>query len=122
MRSIALSALAVALTLAACATTPRQQCEAPYRAELRNTTFHIRETEMLLRRGFGLVPARNEIGLHYCLRPTGSAYLCRAEDGEPMFDRRPINRVAEQAKLDALRAEARRLTAAIADCQAAYPE
>lgn len=122
MRKFAIIALATSLVLAACATTPRQQCEAPYRAELRNVEAEIRDTQLALRRGFVLVPARFEFGLHYCVRPSGSVYLCRAEDGEPMYDKRPINRRAEQAKLSALIEEAARLKAGIAACQAKFPE
>jgi hypothetical protein len=122
MRSIAVVALALPLLLAACATTPRQKCEAPYRAELRNVEMDIRDTRQALQRGFALVPARFSFGLHHCLRPSGSVYLCTEDDGEPMYDKRPINRRAEQAKLTALDSEAERLKAAIGACRARYPE
>jgi hypothetical protein len=122
MRSLAVFILALPLALAACAVTPRQQCEAPYRAELRNVDVDLRETRLILRRGYNLVPARDTFGLKYCLRPTGTAYPCQPEEGEAVYDKRPINRRAEQAKLDALHSEAVRLTRAIAACQAQYPE
>lgn len=122
MRMFAVVALAVPLLLAACELTPRQQCEAPYRAELRNVEAEIRDTQLALRRGFVLVPARFSIGLHHCVRPSGMVYLCTADDGEPMYDKRPINRRAEQAKLAALIDETARIKAGIAACQAKYPE
>lgn len=122
MHRIALFTLALPLFVAACATTPRQQCEAPYRAELRTVTEEMRQTETVLRRGYALAPARFEFGLHFCIRPSGTVYLCTADDGEPMYDKRPISRRAEAAKLAALEEEAARLRSAIADCQAQYPE
>lgn len=122
MRFVTIALIAAPLILAACVSTPRQQCEAPYRAELRNVVADIRDTERTLARGFRLVPARFEVGLHYCLRPSGAVYLCRAEDGESMYDKRAINRRAELAKLAALKDEARELNAGIAACQARYPE
>jgi len=122
MRLSAVIALAVPLLLAACAITPRQQCEAPYRAELRNVEAEITDTRLALRRGFVLVPARFSIGLNYCLRPSGAVYLCTAKDGEPMYDKRPISQRAEQAKLAALIDEAARLKAEIAECRLKFPE
>lgn len=122
MRSVTLALIAVPLVLAACALTPRQQCEAPYRAELRGVAAEIRDTEITLARGFRLVPARFDSGLHYCLRPSGSVFLCRAEDGKAMYDKMPVNRRAEQAKLASLKGQARELEAGIAACRAQYPE
>lgn len=122
MRVIALTTLAATLILTACATTPRQKCESPYRAELRTVTADMRETRRAVQRGYRLVPAKFDIGLHHCLRPSGATYLCTADDGEPMYDKRPINRAAEQAKLRVLSQEAARLEAAIGQCQAQYPE
>lgn len=122
MRMIALAPLAGLLALAACATTPRQQCEAPYRAELRTVNAELRDTQRAVSRGYRLVPARFSVGLHHCLRPSGATYLCTADEGEPMYDKQPINRRAERAKLSALRSEARRLNAAIGQCRARYPE
>jgi hypothetical protein len=122
MRMFALSATAVALLLAGCETTPRQQCQAPYRAELRTAMAELRETETDLRRGYTLTPARDDFGMHYCLMPTGAPRLCTVEDGEPMYDKRPINRAAERAKLAALKGEVQRLNAALARCAAEYPE
>lgn len=122
MRSIVLVALAAPFLVAACATTPLQKCEAPYRAELRTVTEEMRRTELLLRRGYDLVPARFEFGVHHCIRPSGMVYVCTARDGEPMYDKRPINRPAERAKLSALAAEADRLKAGLAACRARYPQ
>lgn len=122
MRSVAFLALALPLALAACAVTPRQQCEAPYRSDLRNVEFDLRETKLILRRGYDLIPARDTFGLKYCLRPTGTAYLCQPEEGEAAYDKRPISRRAEEAKLAALHSEVVRLNRAIAACQAQYPE
>lgn len=122
MRSVTLALIAVPLVLAACALTPRQQCEAPYRAELRSVAAEIRDSEITLARGFRLVPARFDVGLHYCLRPSGSVYLCRAEDGEPMYDKRAINRRAELAKLASLKDQAQELESGIAACRAQFPE
>jgi len=123
MRNIALAALTVPLLLAACATTPRQQCEAPYRADLRTVLEETSSTSRALALGYRLVPATTSIGVHYCMAPTGRAVLCiNNEDDEPLYDKRPINRFAEQAKLDALNAERKRLESAIAQCAAQYPE
>ena len=122
MRPIALAVMAIPLVLAACELTPRQQCEAPFRAELRTVEAEIRDTREVLRRGFRLVPARFEHGIHYCVEPSGFVSLCTADDGEPMFDKRPISRAAEQAKLATLQAERGRLNAALARCAAQFPE
>ncbi len=122
MRPIALAVLVVPLVAAGCELTPRQQCEAPFRADLRTVEAELRDTRETLQRGFRLVPASSEIGLHHCVRPSGFVSLCTVEDGEPMFDKRPINRVAEQAKLDALDSERARLTASIAQCAVQFPE
>jgi hypothetical protein len=122
MRAIALTALALPLVLAACATTPLGKCQAPYRSQLRNVQQDARETQRRLARGYRLVPARTTFGLHYCMDAFGNARICRAEEGEPLYDKRPINRAAEQAKLDALAQEEKRLNAALAECAARYPE
>lgn len=108
--------------VAACAMTPRQQCEAPYRADLRAVEADLRDTTQTLSRGFRLVPARFEIGRHYCVTRAGFVRPCRADDDLPMYDKRPINRAAETAKLEALEAERARLEAAIAGCGVRYPE
>ena len=122
MRLFALAMIVVPLVLAGCALTPRQQCQAPYRAELRTVDAEIRDTRQSLQRGFRLVPARWEHGLHYCESLSGFVSLCTADDGEPMFDKRPISRAAEQAKLNALLGERTRLHAALARCAAQFPE
>ena len=78
-------------------------------------------------------PRRSTGGTGWCRRGSstgctivshrpGSCSLCTADDGEPMYDKRPINRAAETAKLAALQAEQKRLDAAIAACRAHYPE
>ncbi len=115
-------ALLVLPLLAACATTPRQQCEALHRAELRTVDAELHDTAEALGRGYRLVPARFEFGVHHCVSRTGFVSLCTAEDGLPMYDKRPISRAAETAKLAALQAEQKRLEAAIAACRAQYPE
>lgn len=122
MRPIALAVMAIPLVLAACELTPRQQCEAPFRSELRTVEAEIRDTRQTLQRGFRLVPARFEHGIHYCVSPSGFVGICTADEGEPMFDKRPINRVAERAKLTALQAERGRLNAALARCATQFPE
>lgn len=122
MRRFALAALAFPLVLAACELTPRQQCEIPLRAELRTVDSEIFDTRETLQRGFRLVPAVFEHGLHYCIGPAGFVSLCTADDGEPMYDKRPINRAAEQAKLATLLAERERLRTALARCAAQFPE
>jgi len=122
MRLPVLATVAMSVVLAGCAFTPRQKCEAPYRAELRNVADDIGRTKMALARGFVLVPARNDFGLHYCLLPSGSVRLCTADEGEPMYDKRPINQAAEQAKLAVLQSEISRLESEISACQALYPE
>lgn len=122
MRRFSLAALALSVVLAACALTPRQQCEAPYQAELRTVETEIRSTELNLRRGFTLVPARWPYGVHYCLTATDRVTLCTAADELPMYDKQPINRVAEMAKLRALLSERRRLAAAIQQCAVQFPE
>ena len=108
--------------LAACATTPRAQCEATYRNQLANVRADIRETELALRRGFRLVPAGTDFGLHFCVSPGGIVTPCFNEEDEPMYDKRPVNRRAETAKLDVLRAEQSRLRAGLAKCATLYPE
>lgn len=120
MRYRALAILAVPLFAAACATTPRGQCEAPHRAQLRVVTAEISTTQADIHRGFRLVPAQWAFGHHYCLDPFGAARLCTAADNEPMYDRREINRAAERAKLAALVREQQRLTAALAACARAF--
>ncbi len=75
-----------------------------------------------LRRGFYLVPTSWEYGLHYCLGPAGSISTCTRDDGKPMYDKQPINRAAESAKLTALHSEQARLKKAIAACALQYPE
>jgi len=122
MRPIALAVLALTLGLAACERTPRQQCEAPFRAELRTVEAEIRDTRQVLQRGFRLVPATFEHGIHYCVGPSGFVSLCTADEGEPMFDKRPISRAAEQAKLSALQGERARLTGLLAQCAVQFPE
>lgn len=122
MRFTALAVLIVPFLLAACEVTPRQQCQAPYRAELRTVDAEIRDTREILRRGFRLVPARWEHGVNYCVEPSGFVGLCTASDGLPMYDKRPINRAGEQAKLGALEAERQRLSRAIAQCAVQFPE
>lgn len=122
MRKFVFAALSLPLVLAACELTPRQQCEAPFRSELRVVLEDTKATRLTLSRGYRLVPARNTFGLHYCVNPVGHVSICQAEDGEPMFDKRPISRVAERAKLDALVAERQRLESALAQCAAQYPE
>ncbi len=121
MRPIHLALLALPL-LAACATTPRQQCEAPHRTALRTVAADLHETAEALGRGYRLVPSRFQYGVHYCVTQTGFVQFCTADDGEPMYDKRPINRAAETAKLAALQAEQKRLDAAIAACRTRYPE
>jgi len=122
MRKFVFAALALPLVLAACELTPRQQCEAPYRAELRNVTAEAKDTREALARGYRFVPARNDFGLHWCFEHLNYATMCRAEDGLPMFDKRAISRAAEQAKLNVLVAQQRQLEVSIAACQAQYPE
>ena len=114
--------LLVLPVMAACATTPRSQCEAPYRAELRTVEADLQDTAEVLARGYRLVPTRSRHGVHHCVTRTGFVRLCTPEDGEAMFDKRPISRAAETAKLAALQAEQKRLEAAIAACRAQYPE
>jgi hypothetical protein len=122
MRRIALAALSLPLLLSACALTPRQQCEAPYWSDLHVVKTDLKEAELVLRRGYRLIPARSESGLHYCERLSGAIYLCSADEGEPMYDKRPINRAAETAKRDALLREQMRLESALADCAVQFPE
>lgn len=122
MHPIRLAGFALLVVASGCAMTPREKCEAPYRAQLRVVSADMRETREALARGYRLVPARNDIGLHFCLRPSGMAHLCRAEDGEPMFDKQPIVRRAERAKLEALEQEYARLEQSIAACAAQYPQ
>lgn len=121
MRLIIL-AVPVLAVLAACATTPRGQCESTQRNKLANVRIDIRETELNLQRGFRLVPATSKYGLHYCLSPGGQVWPCFNEEDEPMYDKRPINRHAENAKLAALREEQVRLNAELAQCAVLYPE
>lgn len=121
MRPIHLALLALPL-VAACATTPRGQCQAPYRAELRTVEAELQHTAEVLGRGYRLVPTRSRLGVHHCVTRTGFVRLCTLEDGEPMFDKRPISRSAETAKLAALQAEQKRLEAAIAACAVKFPE
>lgn len=121
MRPIHLALLALPL-MAACATTPRSQCEAPYRAELRAVEADLQDTAQDLGRGYRLVPTRSRHGVHHCVTRAGFVRLCTEEDGEAMFDKRPISRAAETAKLAALQAEQKRLEAAIAVCQAKFPQ
>ncbi|MEJ2016997.1 MAG: hypothetical protein P8X51_01510 [Maritimibacter sp.] len=122
MRLLALAALGLPMVLSACALTPRQQCQAPYFSELNTVREELRATELRLQRGYRLEPARFEFGLHYCERLFGAVHLCSAEDGEPMFDKRPISRAAETAKRDALLQEQLRLNEALAQCAVQYPE
>ena len=82
----------------------------------------MQDTAEALGRGYRLVPSRSRRGVHHCVTRTGFVRLCTSEDGEPMFDKRPISRAAETAKLAALQAEQKRLEAAIAACAAKYPE
>jgi len=121
MRIVPLGFMALPL-LAACATTPLQQCMAPHRAELRTVEADMRNTAQALSRGFRLVPARFDFGVHHCVTRTGRVHLCRSDDEGPYYDKRPINRAAETAKLKALRAERARLDAAMANCAIRYPE
>jgi len=121
MRPIHLVLLALPL-VAACATTPRGQCEAPYRAELGTVEADLQDTADVLGRGYRLVPARSSHGVHHCVTRSGFVRLCTSEDGEAMYDKRPISRAAETAKLAALQAEQKRLEAAISACRAKYPE
>lgn len=122
MRVWSFAILAVPLFVSACALTPRQQCEAPYRSQLRTVEADIADTRAALSRGFTLVPATDTFGLHYCVDTFDMVGLCSADDGLAMFDKRPIVRQAEQAKLDVLMSERRRLSASIAQCAAQYPE
>ncbi len=117
-----LAVLALPILLAACELTPRQQCEAPYRAELRTVRAEIDATEANIRRGYRLVPARFDFGMRYCLDPFGDAELCTADEGRLMYDKQPINRAAERAKLATLYAERERLGRALARCAVQFPE
>lgn len=108
--------------LSACALTPRQQCEFPLRNQLANLRADIRDSELMLKRGFRLVPATSDYGLHYCVGPGTMVTPCFNEEEEPMYDKRPINRPAEAAKLETLRAEQRRLERALAACAQNFPE
>ena len=121
MRPIPLVLMALPL-IASCATTPLQQCQLPYRNQLHNVRDDIRETGDAIRRGYRLTPAATDIGIHYCVDGTGFARLCTADDGQPMYDKRPVNRGAENAKLAVLHADEARLNAALAACAARYPE
>lgn len=121
MRATTLIVPALAV-LAACATTPRQSCEATYRNQLATVRSEIRDTEQVLQRGFRLVPTLSTFGPHYCLSPGGHVRPCFGNEEGPMFDKRPINRRAETAKLTALRQEETRLTAGLAQCAVQYPE
>ena len=123
MRKLVFAALTLPLALAACEVTPRQQCEAPYRSELRTVLADISETSRALQLGYRLVPARSSIGVHYCMNPLGRAVLCTGDDpDEPLYDKVPISRVAEQAKLDALDIERKRLESSIAQCAVQFPQ
>lgn len=123
MRIATFIALGLPFVLSACALTPRQQCEAPYWSDLRVVREDLRATESVLRKGYRLEPTQSEFGLHYCVfEPFDTLRLCRADDGLPMFDKKPISRVAETAKRDALLSERTRLEAALAQCAAQYPE
>lgn len=121
MRPI-LAVLALPIVLAACEVTPRQQCEAPYRAELRTVRAEIDATEDNIRRGYRLVPARFDFGMRFCLDPFGDPEPCTADEGRPMYDKQAINRTAERAKLAALLDERARLGRALAQCAAEFPE
>jgi len=69
------------------------------------------------------VPAASDFGLHYCVSGGGLMVTpCFDVQDEPMYDKRPISRRAETAKLDALRQDQRQLEAALAACAAQYPE
>lgn len=116
---VSLSALAV---LAACATTPRQQCEWPLRNELANVRAEIRASELLLKRGFRLEPAVSEIGVHFCVWPNDAVVPCTNPEDGPMYDKFPINRRAETAKFETLRQEEQRLVTELAACAVRYPE
>lgn len=122
MRPILAAALALPILLAACEVTPRQQCEAPYRAELRTVRAEIDATEDNIRRGYRLVPARFDFGVRYCLDPFGDPELCTADEGRAMYDKQPINRAAERAKLATLYSERDRLGRALAQCAVQFPE
>jgi len=117
--------LPVLALLAACA-TPQQECVARATAELRTTQAIISETRQNLARGYAL-ETRQVPELRWKLCKVGDNYVgCFRNDWEAQAVRVPIDRDAEQAKLDVLLKKERRLTreaeAAVAQCQRLYPE
>lgn len=122
MRIAGLAVLGITAILAACATTPRQQCEWPIRSQLGTVNEEIRDTRRVLQRGYRLVPAQFPFGAHFCMDAFGNDRPCLGRDDGPRFDRRPVSRAGERAKLEALQGERLRLSRALAQCAVQYPE
>lgn len=122
MRVLNLAALTIPALLAACATTPRQQCEWPIQNQLGALRLEIADTQQIIRRGYRLVPAQYPYIGAFCVDHFGNDRLCFPGDEGVRMDRRPIHVRAERAKLEALLDERERLGRDLAECAVLYPE
>ncbi len=123
MRPIVFAVLGLPLVLSACAVTPRQRCEARYGLELNAVREDLKETETLLRNGYRLVPVDDAFPARPCpdqMIATDGA--CLQNELPQLYFRKPISRVAESAKRDALLGEEQRLQAALSRCAVQFPE
>ncbi len=123
MRPIAFAVLGLPLMLSACAVTPRQQCEASYQVQLRTVLDDLRETETRLRNGYRLVPVDDAFPAQSCTdQMAATDGRCLQNELPQLYFRKPINRVAESAKRDALLGEEQRLQVELARCAVQFPE
>ena len=110
------------LTLAACTLSPQQKCQASINRALADNRAEIERSMEAIDRGVVFVPARDNIGVRFCLGDQGTFELCLSQpEGVQTFVKQRIDRTAEQAKLDALLQRRQALQAELAQC-AALPD
>ncbi len=112
----------VAGLLSACA-TPQQTCLRAAQAELMALDRDIAEAERAIARGYRMTEAvEPRTTLHICAWPREPVLFCTRHTPGASAQRRPVNRAAEEARLESLRAQRPGLVAqteaAVAACMA----
>ncbi|TVS03781.1 MAG: hypothetical protein EA407_05945 [Rhodobacteraceae bacterium] len=112
----------VAGLIAACA-TPQQTCLRAAQAELVALDREIAEAERAVARGYRMSEAvEPRTTLHICAWPREPVLFCTRHTPGASAERRPVNRAAEEARLESLRAQRPGLIvqteAAVATCMA----
>ena len=121
IRGVFFGTFLLAGLLAACS-TPQSPCLRNAQADLRALDQDIAETERALALGYRMTEAAEpRTTLHICAWPREPVLFCTRHTPGESAQRKPVERAAEEARLDKLRAQrpgvVARTEAAIAACR-----